>query len=441
MQQFLQVSAGLVSLVAVSVAAAQSSQRSVFVVNDGNLEGSVSSFTLDDAGVPTLVDFIVTGERDSLSDFHPGTNAHAVAISPNGEFLAVTHATGDPPFGFPPGRQLTMLKINEDATMSIHGTFQVEATPLDLTWLDDEFIAVTETSSSGLNRVWVFRFDWETNELIMRDAQVTGIFSSSLAKSPDGAHLYVGDSFGSNVIVVLEVNEDFTLTEIQSQSTGSTYPLGLGISPNGRWLYAGGGISSGGDAVIGFDIDEKDATLSLIPNAPFDSPGSSPKQVVVSDDNQWAVAGHGTDATVRTFAIHQSTGELVATGFSADAGGQGSLGNIAMLDDLLLLADRSTFTDGVQGLHCYALGSDGSLTATSPPVETQGIAANDLAVWPGASCAADLTGDSTVNVSDLLMLLAAWGACDGACDADLNGDSIVNVSDMLLLLGDWGECG
>lgn len=51
--------------------------------------------------------------------------------------------------------------------------------------------------------------------------------------------------------------------------------------------------------------------------------------------------------------------------------------------------------------------------------------------------AADLNGDGVVNVSDLLLLLGAWGPC-AACVADINGDDVVNVSDLLLLLGDWG---
>lgn len=51
----------------------------------------------------------------------------------------------------------------------------------------------------------------------------------------------------------------------------------------------------------------------------------------------------------------------------------------------------------------------------------------------------DLNRDGAVNVSDLLILLGAWGACpDGGCDADLNSDSVVNVSDMLVLLANWG---
>lgn len=54
-------------------------------------------------------------------------------------------------------------------------------------------------------------------------------------------------------------------------------------------------------------------------------------------------------------------------------------------------------------------------------------------------CPADLNNDGSVDVSDLLMLFAAWGSNPGHA-ADLNGDGSVDVSDLLLLLGAWGAC-
>jgi agmatine/peptidylarginine deiminase len=53
-------------------------------------------------------------------------------------------------------------------------------------------------------------------------------------------------------------------------------------------------------------------------------------------------------------------------------------------------------------------------------------------------CPGDVNGDGTVNVSDFLDLLAAWGSAGGP--ADVNDDGIVNVQDFLLLLSAWGDC-
>ncbi|MHC4414016.1 MAG: S8 family serine peptidase [Planctomycetota bacterium] len=52
----------------------------------------------------------------------------------------------------------------------------------------------------------------------------------------------------------------------------------------------------------------------------------------------------------------------------------------------------------------------------------------------------DINGDGTVGVSDLLLLLAAWGPCPdppAECPADLDGDGTVGITDLLILLANW----
>ena len=55
-------------------------------------------------------------------------------------------------------------------------------------------------------------------------------------------------------------------------------------------------------------------------------------------------------------------------------------------------------------------------------------------------CLADVNDDNSVNVTDLLSLLAAWGSCAAPCPPDINSDGNVNVTDLLALLGAWGAC-
>lgn len=58
----------------------------------------------------------------------------------------------------------------------------------------------------------------------------------------------------------------------------------------------------------------------------------------------------------------------------------------------------------------------------------------------GQFCAADITGDLWVNVSDLLTVLNAWGTCPPPCPGDVTGDGAVNVSDLLAVINAWGSC-
>ena len=54
-------------------------------------------------------------------------------------------------------------------------------------------------------------------------------------------------------------------------------------------------------------------------------------------------------------------------------------------------------------------------------------------------CPADLDGDGTVGIADLLLLLAAWGTDPGG-PPDLDGDGNVGVPDFLILFANWGPC-
>ncbi|MDP7009319.1 MAG: hypothetical protein QGI78_07095 [Phycisphaerales bacterium] len=48
----------------------------------------------------------------------------------------------------------------------------------------------------------------------------------------------------------------------------------------------------------------------------------------------------------------------------------------------------------------------------------------------------DVNGDGTVDVTDLLAVVAAWGPCKD-CHEDVNGDSMVDVSDILAIIAAW----
>jgi len=57
-------------------------------------------------------------------------------------------------------------------------------------------------------------------------------------------------------------------------------------------------------------------------------------------------------------------------------------------------------------------------------------------------CIADVNGDLSVNVDDLLAVIGAWGPCADpeACPGDTNADDVVDVDDLLAVIGAWGAC-
>jgi hypothetical protein len=62
-----------------------------------------------------------------------------------------------------------------------------------------------------------------------------------------------------------------------------------------------------------------------------------------------------------------------------------------------------------------------------------------MAVTTNSRCHADLNGDSTVDVLDLLVVIQEWGDCTG-CSADIDGNGTVDVIDLLEVIAAWGVC-
>lgn len=78
-------------------------------------------------------------------------------------------------------------------------------------------------------------------------------------------------------------------------------------------------------------------------------------------------------------------------------------------------------------------------TATIDAVRVRDGAGAALALgatFTAAANPADLDGDGVVGASDLTILLAAWGVCDG-CATDIDGDGVVDGTDLTMLLASW----
>ena len=56
----------------------------------------------------------------------------------------------------------------------------------------------------------------------------------------------------------------------------------------------------------------------------------------------------------------------------------------------------------------------------------------------GDDCLGDINSDGTVDVADLLAIIAFWGTNDE--NADIDGNGIVAVGDLLIAIGNWGNC-
>jgi 6-phosphogluconolactonase (cycloisomerase 2 family) len=403
------------ALVAARGAAAQAELPTVFIAN--NVSDEISTFTVGDAGAATFV------------ANHPSSDGPAtLALSPDGRHLAVPHATANEV-----SEVLMVYEVEPDSTLTPRLTTLVPNAPLATLWVRDDVLAVTLTSTTGPNFVRLYDWDARSGTLTFTQAVASGAFTTSLALVPDGDVLYSQDSFG-NMVGWHLLDADGAVVGGGSVSTGAVFPLELAITNDGAHLYACGGISQGGHNVLGFSLaSEGDPTA--LPGSPFQSPGNSPAHLAVSGDGALVFVGHGSDATVRSF--HRAPdGTLTPTGHSFDVGLQGTIGDVAVMGDLLLVTDESTALDGISGLYVFNIVPDGAFAPAGPIVATGGVRPESMAAWHPSAMPGDATGDGAVDVEDMVLVILEWGASGGS-PADVNGDGVVDVEDLVLVILHW----
>lgn len=84
-----------------------------------------------------------------------------------------------------------------------------------------------------------------------------------------------------------------------------------------------------------------------------------------------------------------------------------------------------TLTAGIHTL--YIRGREANVQLDSLRIESNSPA-----------CKADLSGDKTVNLADIVSVLSKWGQT-GTLVQDINGDGVINLADLQYILTNWGK--
>jgi 6-phosphogluconolactonase (cycloisomerase 2 family) len=395
---------------------------------EANSFPAVSSFTVNPDG--TL---------NYAGNYFTNNNPYAISVSPNGRFVAVSHASSSATT-----EDLLVFRVEPDASLTMWAVFATPDSPLDVEWVTNGAVACTETDSSGPNFVHVYRFV-ETNPIHSRltliDTEEIGANSAYLQGHPSGGFLFANDAAlgGAGLkIRTFKVNEDDTLSFVSDAFT-SLYPLDMAVTHDGSTLYSGAGIGLlfGGDPhrVHGFSIDPDTGSLGTLEGSPYFSPGDAPAHVTVTGDDQFLLVGHGGDGDVRSFQIDSESGSLTDTGNVVSVGGQGDIGGIAALDRFLFATKRFSSTGSPSGLRVYQVDDFGGFIQIGGDIDTFGSGSDAVAVWKPAACApGDINCDAQVNDLDIAAFVSALlGTPQEPIHvgrSDLNGDAFANGLDV-----------
>ncbi len=342
-----------------SVALAQSIAPAVFVTN--NVGDSVTSFTVNPNGSLTRVNV-----------FPSGDGPQTLSLSPDGRFLAVANGTISSTV-----EELRIFQVNPDATLTLRLTTTVPDSPLDVQWVNNAHLAVTQT---GVANVRTFEYDPTGNTFTQRDIEPTGTFNSRLHYAPARNTLYANNTGSGAGIRAFTVAPGGQLNLIDNEPV--SFAVDMAATHNGNYLYGAGGISGDGNRIYAFTV-APDGSLTQHPAGSFTSPGESPKVIAFTDDDRVLIAGHGTDATVQTFLLDAATGNLTHSGFMFDVGSQGNLGDLQTLGNLLFVTHSASDSTGPAGIYPFTINPNGSLTQNGPILDTLGARPEYIATWQG----------------------------------------------------------
>ncbi|MCH2147619.1 MAG: FG-GAP-like repeat-containing protein, partial [Phycisphaerales bacterium] len=212
--------------------------------------------------------------------------------------------------------------------------------------------------------------------------------------------LNMGGGFGEQVITDLDGNglDDVVTTDIASNTLNIALQRNNGTFAPPVHLPLGG---SNPNSLTALDMDDDgDIDLAVVRE---DGDGNKVTSLYRNDTPDGSTTVYFTD-----IGTNEGEGLNPIMARASDVDGDGK-------EDLLMISENTSLTGS-------AYSSDTVL--------------NDLP--EDNPCPADLNSDDSVNVDDLLLLIAAWGNASG--DEDINGDGTVDVNDMLLLIAAWGSC-
>lgn len=264
-----------------------------------------------------------------------------------------------------------------------------------------------------------------------------GRFDGDLAVTPDGRRMYV-ISQDTDQVFGFAVRADGQLTALPgSPYTTSSFPEGIAITPDGRFVYTAslgaGGFGVGNGAVSGFAI-EADGSLTQVPGSPVEA-GLFPVEVTILPNGRFLYASGGdTTGELSAFQIGPAGRLLPLANKPFDTGGigpaygsasvlpnQGPAANFATrVDGRTVTFDASTSTDfdGSVATYRWDFG-DGTTLSTADPRTTH--------VYPrAATLRATLVVTDNEGCSAAMVATGRAVLCNGTAAATAAHDIVVH---------------
>lgn len=406
-----------------------------------------------------------------------GDKARTVAITPDGTRAVVAHshsdnvaivdtATGTVLGHAPIGQRAGRVAITPDGSKAVVANRDSYfATVIDLDTLTSTNVDIgrrgdqVEISPDGqyayiavvADGDGVWRIDLTTNtpagKVFTGDMSSTNYGYQQFAGmdlSPDGSTLVTCDSYGNTLTII----DTASWSVAQTIATSGT-PAVVAFSNDGNRFFVS---NRDGDSVsiyaktlgiwaLQTTIPVGDAPYALAPSA-----DDAYLFVTNFNDKSLSTIDLTTNSVVQTESLPNSPAGIVvapdgegiyvptsfanttvggAIGFSQSQGGELNI----IHPEFFVIADQIPFDVGVSDV---AASADGTVIAMSAPAGDGVVVIGQ----PEINCPVDVTGDGSVDLADLNLVLANFGQT--TADGDTNNDGVVDLADLNAVLASFG---
>lgn len=329
---------------------------------------------------------------------------------------------------------------------------------------DNDVIAIGAFGdASARGAVYVFRRNagvWtQEQKLTASDGASGDRFGEAVAIQQD--LIFVGapreDDGASNAgsVYVFEFGESWLeIGELHPSNPSVNLSFGGSLSVDGNTLLVGatysGGIDDGAAYVFRDSGSGWSQEAQLIPSdgAPGDEYGKSVsiagEHAIVGQDAHEEIAGEFVGAAY-VYWFDGIGWSQVAKLLASDAESGDAFGYAVTTDGSTIMVGAFigpgiALNSGTVYLFTGLTDCNGNKTEDLCDIATgQSTDADGNGVPDSCECPWDLDGSSSVGITDLLGILAAWGSNPGG-PPDFDGDGSVNIADLLATLGNWGPC-
>lgn len=382
-------------------------------------------YVTNNQGEPASVSALKVNEDSTLTllgTYNGGPVPTDCTLTYGGQYLLLLNAASGNA-----SATLRALRVLPDGSLGTGiAPIHVGDGPLSVTATSKNIVLVASASSKTLQSFLI-----TANAMTPAASVAAGTFPSKVVASPDGNYAYCMGPNGTEDILIFAIAADGGLARIGQVDVPGNGAYSGTMHPSGQSLYVSTGQSN---TLLNYTINTFTGALTFVGNLAVG--GNSVVETAVDPAGTWLASAHvlsdtlrvsrlnadrSISATAQSYLIRQDVRDVVTDGKA------------------VYVTDETPLGGGQVGILTYRVNPDSTLSALGPAVQSGSIRPQFMALWqPVPHCFGDANLDGSVTFADISAVLANMNGLGPVGDAD--GDGFATFADVNAILSSQGPC-